>query len=249
MVELVFGLGERSNSKENKIILSDDNLTKFDYLIFCDSRGLSTNELTDDSTIIKNIENQLSELDLSYLIISRPKNLTVFATLYNFLKLNQNIKFDNLITNIGFVDCTPKKIDNIEDILTQINQFSRNKNLIVEHENYMLSDNTSTLLKSIEYSDEYLFEINDFFNKIFKKIYYVNTPLIVNNEGIERERPTSFFKQLNKTNELLSFIVNLNNKSNFLINVENDNFTFDGVHFTKMGHQEIFSKIKGSLNI
>ncbi len=35
--------------------------------------------------------------------------MTTWATLINFLKLNQNIKFKYLITNMGFNDFTPKK--------------------------------------------------------------------------------------------------------------------------------------------
>ena len=104
-----FGIGEISTSSENQMLTSNDFLNKFDFLIFVDSRGLSINNNSYSYTYFRNLIEFLEENNISFLAISRPKNLTTFATLCNFLKLNENLHFKKLITNLCFVDCTPKK--------------------------------------------------------------------------------------------------------------------------------------------
>ena len=80
------GLGENSLSKESKYIVSSSDIQEFDYLILIDSRGLVVDDESHKS-YVHYLKNKLDYKELTYLIISRPKNLTTFATLYNFLKL------------------------------------------------------------------------------------------------------------------------------------------------------------------
>ena len=135
---LNFGLGEISTSKENKVFKSTKN-TSFDYLLFFDSRAMTIDEENHKNTTLTKTLNLFDKKNISYLAISRPKNLTIFATLLNFLELNKDLKFKNLITNLGFVDFTPKKQENIADMLLQINQFFSLKTIVYEKESYILN--------------------------------------------------------------------------------------------------------------
>jgi len=246
---LNFGRGELSTSNENKILCNDSNVKKFDYLIFMDSRGLTNIDNNYDNTMLMRIKTFFSKHDMSYLILSRPKNLTVFPTLFNFLKLNPDLNFRNLITNLGFVDCTPKKQDNIDDIICQIKQFSSKKYQIKQHESYNLNDGSSEILQSIEYSIEYIKESSKLLNNKFTKCYFLNTSIVSEDTKIERKRPKSFFRQLEETNNLVNEFVKYNKEKNKLIDIKDINLTYDGVHYTNDGHQKIFNKIVEDLDI
>lgn len=135
---MIFGNGEICNSKENKIIKSD-LIENYDFLLFFDSRAMLINEKDYKNSFFYKLIEIFNKKSISYIAISRPKNLTIFATLLNFLELNKGFKFKNLVTNLGFVDYTPKKQVNIDDMLLQINQFSFFDIKICEKENYMLN--------------------------------------------------------------------------------------------------------------
>lgn len=248
---LKFGYGEDSIAKENIFFVFGKNKQMiFDYLVFFDSRGGRINNMKIESTLMYKLKNILENNFLSYILISRPKNLTIFATLYNFLKLNPDLKFKNLITNLGFVDCTPKKQYNIDDMLLQIKQFSNTNNFIIEHESYKLNNGNVEILKSIDYSTSYIKELNTFLSEKFEKCYFINTPVVPEDITIEeRKRPKSFFTQLYKTNELLDNIVNLNQKKSILVDIKDFNYTYDAVHYTEEGHEMIFNKIKESIKL
>ena len=202
-----------------------------------------------DSFLFK-IKHYFEQINKTYLIISRPKNLTVFATLINFLNLNPNLKFVNVITNLGFVDMTPKKQNYIDDILSQIESFFNSSSMqIVKHEKYDLNDGTCELLGSIDYSDKYIEKIISLLNVRFEKCYFMSTPIIAENIKLNRERPKTFFKQLYETNKFLNKVVSLNQDKYLLVDIQDINYTFDGVHYTKKGHQQIFEKIKESIKI
>lgn len=247
-MNIIYGFGEDSIGKENFLFTSRCNFS-FDYLVITDSRGRMTSQSVIEKSFLYLLKEYFENISKTYIIISRPKNLTVFPTLFNFLKLNPKFKFKKLITNLGFVDCTPKKENNIEDIMSQINQFSSINNKIKDHEKYYLNNGSSEILKSIEYSNEYIIELNRLFNQKFEKCYFINTPIVSKDIKIERKRPQTFFTQLYKTNELIKCIVDINQKKNILIDIEDFNYTYDGVHYTNKGHQLIFDKIKGSLRL
>jgi len=246
---LKFGIGEISTSSENQMLTSNDFLNKIDFLIFVDSRGLSINNNSYSYTYFRNLIEFLEENNISFLAISRPKNLTTFATLCNFLKLNENLHFKKLITNLGFVDCTPKKSENINDMLLQISQFSKTKNSIVEFEKFELSDGKNEMLKSINYSKEYQSELMQYFNNRFEKLYFINTPLVPQDIKIKRHRPKSFFSQLQATNQLTSTFINFDANKNRLIDISKLVYTYDGVHYTSEGHEKIYEEIMKELNL
>lgn len=249
-MELKYTKGEISNSFESKLYVSDEKNLNFDYLIMLDSRGLvNKNDTMYKETYLYLLKKRLELMGNSYMIFSRPKYLTVFASLYNFLCVNRNLSFKFLITNLGFVDCTPKKQENIDDILLQVQQYSIIKNLIIEHEIYKLNSGKSEILKSIKYSEEYMDELSDLLGRKFDKCYFINTPIVSKSIKIERERPQSFFTQLKETNILIDNIVSKNKNKFTLIDTEEIVDTYDGVHYTTEGHKKIFNKIKESINL
>lgn len=239
-----FSLGEASTSPENKIIISNNKLSTFDYLLFFDSRGLTINSEDKNASQLLQLTTYLHTHNLSYIAISRPKNLTIFATLYNFLTINTDIQFKSLITNLGFVDCTPKKQDNIDDILIQIKQFSTKNESILTHEEYQLADGSYEVLKTVLYSNTYIHTIANLLNEKFGKLYFINTPTIPNDTNFERKRPRAFFIQLEKTNVLIELIMKKIKKPAELIDIKNLDSTYDGVHFDKIGHEKIFTELK-----
>ncbi len=245
---MLFGIGEKSTSRENVIFksyLTDNNI---DHLLFFDSRSLTINESEFDDTYLMLTLKYLKENNMSYLAISRPKNLTVFATLYNFLKLNTTLKFKNLVTNLGFVDCTPKKQENLDDINSQIIQFSINDSELKVHDRYMLSSGIEETLGSYKYSIRYLKDFASFLDGLFDKIYFINTPIVDINLEMGRKRPTSFFRQLMETNAMLADIADFSGKS-ISIDVSSAVSTYDGVHFDKNGHRMVYEKIIESVKI
>ncbi|WP_294919240.1 hypothetical protein [Sulfuricurvum sp. PD_MW2] len=244
-----FGEGENSTSQENQIFISDNTLRHYHYLMFFDSRGLATDNNKIENSYLYRFKRLLDIHNLSYLIISKPKNLTLFATLYNFLLLNENFTFNTLVTNIGYVDLTPKKQDYLDDALIQIKQFSNTQNVIHQHEKYPLNNGNIEVLQSIEYQENYLIELNSLLNKKFKKKYFINTPAISKDIQIERSRPDSFFQQLHKTNELIFFMVNFSQTKNRLIDIHNITYTYDAVHYTDEGHKMIFDILQESIKL
>lgn len=249
MVEISCGFGEISNSNENKIFISDSSLINFDFLVFFDSRGLSILDNLYKNTYLYKLLKSLKKNNLSYMAISRPKNLTIFATLYNFLKLNENLQFENLITNLGFVDCTPKKEQNIDDMLFQISQFLKSKNEKIEFEEFQLDDGKIEILKGISYSLEFKKELASCFSTRFEKLYFINTPIVPETIKIERKRPKSFFSQLEITNNLINELLKFDTDKNKLINISKIIDTYDGVHYTNQAHKKIYKKIAKELNL
>ena len=115
--EFCLGKGDLSTSKESFAFYSGLE-KRFNYLVFFDSRGAKTNQTKVDTTI-NLLKDYFKKLNLSYLIVSRPLNLTIIPTLLSFCE-NTFIKFDNILTNVGFVDTTPKKKDVLCDIKYQL---------------------------------------------------------------------------------------------------------------------------------
>lgn len=112
-----FGEGIINQNKDFKILSSHEDGEDYDLLIFTDSKGTSIgDEVGKEWTTL--LIKKLKSKGISYLFVSRPKEMTVFFTLLNFLELN-NIKFKKLVTNVGFVDTTPKKEEFIDDIFSQ----------------------------------------------------------------------------------------------------------------------------------
>lgn len=221
--------------KDNLIDINTDK-NHIDYLIFMDSRGFCGPL---KSSLVGRIIVELKNRNKSYLIIIRPLELTIWATLNNFYILN-NFKFSNLITNMGFVDFTPKKKSICEDSLKQITkavgygeanaksvEFTKNK------------DNQDLELFIIEYSEKYKLMAEKIIKK--QRTIILNTPEVNKNISIERVRPNSFFESLSLSN---TFNRNLSNATIIEPGTFNKSHTYDAVHYSPLGSKKIFAQLQ-----
>ncbi len=104
------------------------------------------------------------------------------------------------------------------------------------------------MMKILEYSKDYALYIEEILKNRFENVFLINTPIVPENIQIERQRPKSFFKQLYVTNKFIENIILMDKKFN-LIDIKNINHTFDAVHYTSKGHNEVFLKIIKKLNL
>jgi len=241
--EIFLGYGELSNSPENFLIKSK-TLEYYDYLVFMDSRGAKVEKNAISS--IELLRGYFEKMEFSYLIVSRPLNLTIVATFLSFLD-NTIIKFGKVVTNVGFVDATPKKKNTLLDIKSQLDGLGidyKYKNL----GNFKLSKGINEELGTFSISENSINAIAKKIKKINSKLYFINTPEVLSNKGFKRNRPECFYSQINKSNELVKKLSDRSSGSLIDISKVGIN-TFDGVHFTGMGHKICHKILISTLNI
>lgn len=230
-----------------------------EVLIFADSRGF----------FLENAEWSWSMRFLRYLthrkkaaiLIVRPRDCTVFLTLLNFLRLNK-IKMKYLVAQLGLVDFTPKKWDNIEDILTQKNVFFRKNNFNEEEfSRYHLSNGRHEQLYSIRFNTlAFRTCVSRVVSQNFEKAFFIANTEINSKVCFPRPRPKEFFKQLKETNRFLRQLCRDQRQFFYLNPFQGTTFnplsvTYDGVHYTDRAHcraekyvREIFTqKVERSL--
>ena len=243
-----FGLGKENDNSDFYISSNMGlNLKKYDLLLFTDSKGIN---LYDDISWTRSIIEHLKE-KYSILFISRPKEMTVFFTLINFLKLN-NIKFKYLITNIGFVDTTPKKKEFINDIVGQ-NPFINkvlNKRYLCD---YILSSGQIAELYSLNYQNV-IEDIATYLSERFEKIFLLGTFVFTPEIKIKRKRPLEFYSQLEEANRLIKSIAK--NDDNFVfvdvnkkLSDNQEKLSYDAVHFTEVGHNKVYNMLKENIDL
>lgn len=251
IIFLDYGTGENSTSKENKTFFKIDSSNEIDYLIYLDSRGLTINEDTYERSFMYQLIQYLEKSEKTYIAISRPKNLMIFATFLNFLNSNRNYTFKNLVTNVGFVDFTPKKNIFIEDMILQAKTLWSENFKVEELSNYKMT-NGEDKLYTLKYSLEYVEFISAYIsNYQFEKCIFINTPIISKGIQIERERPIEFFEKIINTNDLINVLTkNIKTASFIDLSCEFENnqneLTYDAVHFAKLGHQKVFNQLMSS---
>ena len=235
--KICLGKGELSNSPENFVIESQ-LLDNYEYLFFMDSRGAKVTKNSISSIAL--LTKYLDEKKLSYLVISRPLNLTIFSTLLSFLE-NTSIKFKTVITNVGFVDATPKKLDTLNDIRSQFDALGITY-MYQKLENFKLSNGVIEELGTIQINKNSIIDLANRLKKITTELYFINTPEVSKNISFKRKRPESFYHQINKSNILIKEISYRSNGR--LIDVSKVGIdTFDGVHFTNNGHKIYFKEV------
>jgi len=245
---LDYGIGENSTSKENKTFYNLNNINEIDYLIYLDSRGLTINEKNCHNSYMYKLIKELENDNTSYIAISRPKNLITFTTLLNFLSSNSNLSFKNLITNVGFVDFTPKKNIFIEDMILQAKTLWSENFEVEELSSYQMTNGEEELY-ALKYSLGYVEFISEYIsNYQFEKCIYINTPIISSDIKIERERPIEFFEKIIETNKLIEQII-IKSKNSQIIDFSKkfsnnqEKFTYDAVHYTIDGHKIIAEEL------
>lgn len=229
--------GDSLHSGHDFFVESNAPPRDVDALFFFDSRGISRSW---DTSLLKMLLNHFK--DCRFWAISRPLELTTWATLYNFLRSNE-MQPKLILTNVGIVDFTPKKQSLCVSMVEQISAgFEGRVSNIQPLGRYDLSSGDSETLYSINYSEEYIVQLRDYFTS--KPLIAIKTPVVDPNIPIERKRPSSFFSQLFKTNE---FIDRLGCEA-----VDPGPFdrhlTYDGVHWTPRGNRLVFNALTRHLS-
>ena len=229
-------IGNRLNNGHDFVVKSNTSSRIIDYLIFLDSRGVSRqfkDSLSDK--LITNFEQEKK----SYLLVCRPIELTTWATFLGFMANNRFI-VGSIITNMGFVDFTPKKLDLLEDALQQV-KFILGDNVASSFfvENYFSSSGENIDLYSVNYSEEYRKAIESLVSNI--PMLIINTPFVSREINLERSRPETFFDGLVNANAFNHSIYGAQ-----VVDIPDfdEVFTYDAVHYTSYGNDAIYRKIK-----
>lgn len=244
---LKFGPGKDNENSDFRIIASSGNIQKqFDVLIFTDSRGSSLNNSI-EWCWTDLLMRELTSRGLSFLFVSRPKDMTVYFTLINFLQ-NNDIRYKYLFTNVGFVDLTPKKLEFINDIIEQ-SPWKKLDTLLTYKKlcRYRLSNGEMAILYNIDYSRIISKMPEELVNR-FRAVYFIGTPEFSKSIKIERKRPKEFFSQLSATNILIESICDISRDfyciPPFIFSSDTQNiFSYDAVHFTDLGHLKQYETI------
>ena len=241
--EIFLGYAELSNSPENFIIKSITS-EYYDYLIFIDRRGAKVEKNSISS--IELLRSYFEKMEFSYLIVSRPLNLTIVATLLSFFD-NTIIKFGRVVTNVGFVDTTPKKKNTLLDIKSQLEELG----IDYKYQSlgyFNLANGINEELGTFSISENSINAIAKKLKNTNSKLYFINTPEVLSKKGFTRNRPESFYSQIYKSNKLVKKISD--EAGGNLIDISKAGIdTFDGVHFTDIGHKICYKILLASLSV
>jgi hypothetical protein len=234
--EILLFYGNELNFKHDFRISNNGFIKDVDTLIFFDSRGVSRQF---DNSLVDQVIRNLPE-GCIYLLVSRPLEITTWMTLYNFIRLNE-IKPKRIITNMGFVDFTPKKMSIIEKSVCQYDLFFDKRDAEIKFlEKYMTQNEGELSLYQQMYPEKFNSSLMDLLSSCNSII--LNTPLLVSDYIFERSRPTSFFEAVKKSNQFNCLLQMPKIVIDFK---EFDNAeTYDGVHYTEKGNKLIFSYIQ-----
>ena len=231
--------GERLHSGHDFICRSNAQCSSIDDLLFFDSRGISGSF---DGSLAQMLISEIERSGRRYLFVSRPLELTTWATLLNFMRLNE-VCPGRILTNMGFVDFTPKKIRVLQDTVLQVD-FAVGHGLAepIFAETYRSSSGEDIALYSLSYAQEYRAAIQELISEMPTVI--INTPLVDEGIKLERKRPRSFFTALNESN-------NFNHSIRGVVHIDlplfDASLTYDAVHYTPKGNEFIFNLVKDHL--
>lgn len=232
--------GESVHCGHDFLVQSNADTSHFDYLLFFDSRGISRKY---DHSLAHLLASSIARAHKTYLLICRPLNLTIWASLISFLRLNNDIKPSRIITNMGFVDITPKKRLLSDDTVRQV-EAAVGCNVACPYfvEHYASSDGAMIPLYSMKYSHAYNKSIENI--AASSRLVILNTPLTQPSLLTERKRPLSFFKAQVEAN---AFNYSIKGAQVVEFPSFNESFTYDHVHYTDLGNKLIFDRIQAYL--
>lgn len=207
---------------------------------FFDSRA-SRLEADKSQTWLSTLSEFLRNRKISHLFICRPLDNTVFFSLLNFLQAVP-LQTELLITNMGFVDFTPKKQAIILDLLLQKEQ------CLPQYECQQIGFETIQLLDGSA-QEVYSLVLDSCAQAIAERLaaHARKTMLLLTHEFPEncefpRKRPLSFFRQLKKTNLFLQHLSELQQSVTCCTLPQAEDYreiSYDGVHYVAAMHEKI----------
>ena len=209
-----------------------------DTLLFFDSRGISRKY---EGSLAQLLCKHLDAKRQTYMLVCRPLELTIWATLIGFCS-NNSIRPKRIVTNMGFVDFTPKKLNKLSDARWQ-SEVVLNKGVATASklETYETSRGLTDLY-GMRYNDTYRIAIEDIATK--HELVIVNTPLTSPDIVMERTRPPSFFEMQRKSNDFNRSIAGAK-----VVDIPNfsEGQTYDAVHYSEKGNQTVFDVLRKNL--
>jgi hypothetical protein len=150
-----------------------------------------------------------------------------------------------LISNLGFVDFTPKKRSYLEDISIQApNDLSVVNLPIHTFSVFTLASGESENLFAYNFRP-LSYRIANELGRFFESVFLIDTLEVSAHEAWPRLRPREFYEQIRATNDCLKEI-SISDAHIKLVSpfVESRPsyalFLYDAVHFTPMGHERVF---------
>lgn len=232
-------IGDRLHDGHDFVVLADTKSNVFDFLIFLDSRGICREF---DHSLADKLISRITQTKRTYLLICRPLELTIWATLIGFFAINR-LSPAKIITNMGFVDFTPKKLSVLLDAAKQV-ELSVGKGVADSCfvEDFVSSGGDVMPLYSLRFGEAYRVAIEAIAAR--HAMVIINTPLTDPGIIIERRRPPAFFPALAESNE---FNRSINGAQVIDLPDFDETLTYDAVHYTPRGNDLIFDKVKGYL--
>jgi len=232
-------VAERLHEGYDFVVRSNAEHPKFDYLLFFDSRGISREF---EHSLADKLIKKILQLEKTYLLICRPLKLTVWATLVGFMALNR-MNPSKIITNMGFVDFTPKKKSILEDVVQQVNTvFGEEVASAYFIEHYCSSGCDEVPLYAMRYEDAYRCAIEALAERC--TLVVLNTPLVHSGMALQRKRPISFFPAIVESN---AFNHSITGAKVIDLPTFDRTHTYDAVHFTRSGNELIFGRLQDYL--
>ncbi|MBF0245874.1 MAG: hypothetical protein HQL31_11505 [Planctomycetes bacterium] len=228
--------GDKLYEGRDSVVKANGPLGEVKVILFFDSRGVSSEW---NGSLLKLLMEYYQTT--TYLAIARPLEMTTWATLYNFLCLNE-FSPELLITNVGIVDFTPKKHLLCQTMMDQIRFGGDDGELSPQFlENYRLANGRQEPLYSVPYLEPYRQQLQRLLLTL--PLLAIKTPVVDPSIVIERKRPASFFSQLAKTNEFIDSL----GCPTVELGCFDERLTYDAVHWTPMGNRFVFDKVVGVL--
>lgn len=252
LLNLDFGSGRENRRRDFVLRLYNpgSQKCKIKVLIFADSRGTYIKQI--DASWALRLFDYLKKRGVSALLVVRPRDCTVFLTLLNFLELNK-LHFNYLVSQIGLVDFTPKKAEIINDILAQKRPLFNHLRFKTERlQRYKLSNGKSEYLYSIRFDTKrFKMEIVNQIERNFKKAFFLGALEVNPMARLKRTRPAEFYRRLEETNRFLVDLQRIGKRIKCIQPLSprlyKANLSYDGVHYTALGHRIIESALKDTL--
>jgi hypothetical protein len=226
----------RPHAGHGTLIQANSSTDEPDLLFIFDSRAISRQF---DGSLAQLLIDSCERRSLSYVIICRPLELTTWATVLGFFQLN-DVRPAKLVTNVGFVDFTPKKLEILQDAIDQVDAaIGRGGATAVFVEETTRLNGEVIRLYANRYADLYRQRIEALVSVVPTVV--INSPPVSPVCVFERSRPPAFYSGLEEGNAFNRRLAGIN-----LIElpVFDDALTYDAVHHTTEGCALVFDRVQ-----
>ena len=231
-------IGTQPNGGHDFLVGANCSRRTLEVLIFLDSRGICGQY---SGSLVERILRQVKTCR-RYLVVCRPLEITTWATLFNFLTIN-DLQPRKILTNMGFVDFTPKKRNIVEDARLQVEEYMGVGIATPEFiEDYVDGGGDVVPLYLLRYGLAYGWNISTVLGGVSTVV--INSPIVSPGINIRRKRPKSFFLGLRQSNAFNRSIAGV---SVIELPDFDETQTYDGVHYTDRGNELIFTAIQSYL--